>query len=71
MNEDRETLARWIDNERERIISFLQAFIRCKSPNPPGDTTGAARCQRRSKNASAAGVKVHHDRRAGLLSHDR
>ena len=43
MNEDRETLARWIDNERERIISFLQAFIRCKSPNPPGDTTGAAR----------------------------
>jgi hypothetical protein len=22
MNEDRETLARWIDNERERIVSF-------------------------------------------------
>jgi succinyl-diaminopimelate desuccinylase len=43
MNEDRETLVRWIEEERERIISFLQAFIRCKSPNPPGDTTEAAR----------------------------
>ena len=43
MNEDRDSLTQWIDNERERIISFLQAFIRCKSPNPPGDTTEAAR----------------------------
>jgi hypothetical protein len=36
MNEDRDSLTQWIDNERERIILFLQAFIRCKSPNPPG-----------------------------------
>ena len=43
MNEDRDSLTQWIDNERDRIISFLQAFIRCKSPNPPGDTTEAAR----------------------------
>ena len=31
MKEDRNSLAQWIDIERERIISFLQAFIRCKS----------------------------------------
>jgi succinyl-diaminopimelate desuccinylase len=43
MNEDRDSLAQWVDDERERIISFLQAFIRCSSPNPPGDTTEAAR----------------------------
>ena len=43
MNEDRDSLARWVDDERERIIAFLQAFIRCRSPNPPGDTTEAAR----------------------------
>src|SRR5215472_2593477 len=43
MTEDRDALAQWVDDERERIISFLQAFIRCRSPNPPGDTTEAAR----------------------------
>jgi len=43
MSEDRELLARWIEEERERIVAFFRAFIRCKSPNPPGDTTEAAR----------------------------
>src|SRR5579862_651868 len=43
MNEDRETLAQWVNEERERIVAFFRDFIRCKSPNPPGDTTEAAR----------------------------
>ena len=42
MSEDRKQLARWIDEERQRIVDFFRGFIRCKSPNPPGDTTEAA-----------------------------
>jgi len=43
MNEDRQALLQWIDQERDRIIAFFRGFIRCRSPNPPGDTTQAAR----------------------------
>jgi succinyl-diaminopimelate desuccinylase len=43
MSNDRETLSQWVDRERERIVAFFRAFIRCRSPNPPGDTTEAAR----------------------------
>ena len=43
MSEDRQALLQWVDEERERIVAFFRAFIRCKSPNPPGDTTEAAR----------------------------
>ena len=32
-----------IENEKHEIISFFQDFIRAKSPNPPGDTTAAAK----------------------------
>jgi len=42
MSEDRNRLAEWVDQERERIVAFFRAFIRCKSPNPPGDTAEAA-----------------------------
>ena len=31
-----------IDRERESLVGFLQDFIRCRTPNPPGDTTAAA-----------------------------
>ena len=31
-----------VDRDREAILSFLQEFVRCKSPNPPGDTRSAA-----------------------------
>ena len=41
MTTDRQTLVDWIDADRERLIDFLQAFIRAKSPNPPGDTRQA------------------------------
>lgn len=31
-----------VDNDRELLIAFLRDFIRCPSPNPPGDTRRAA-----------------------------
>ena len=31
-----------IDGDREVLLDFLRNFIRCPSPNPPGDTREAA-----------------------------
>ena len=42
MPSDRESLAGWIDEERQQLIDFLQGFVRARSPNPPGDTRLAA-----------------------------
>ena len=38
----KDTLLGWIESDRERLIEFLRQFIKCKSPNPPGDTLEAA-----------------------------
>jgi len=35
-----------IDADRTRLVEFLQAFIRCRTPNPPGDTSEAAQLLR-------------------------
>jgi succinyl-diaminopimelate desuccinylase len=32
-----------IDRDRHLLVAFLQEFIRCRTPNPPGDTRSAAR----------------------------
>jgi succinyl-diaminopimelate desuccinylase len=42
MDESKAQLLRWIDEDREEIVEFLCAFVRARSPNPPGDTTLAA-----------------------------
>ena len=42
MDDAKAQLLRWIDQDREEIVSFLCDFVRAKSPNPPGDTTLAA-----------------------------
>lgn len=39
----KQQLMEMVDRDREVILAFLQAFVRCKSPNPPGDTRTAAR----------------------------
>ena len=39
--DERSQLLNWIESEQSTIISFVQEFIRCRSPNPPGDTTEA------------------------------
>lgn len=42
MNEIRNQLLARIDADRDLIVDFLRGFLRCKSPNPPGDTLAAA-----------------------------
>jgi succinyl-diaminopimelate desuccinylase len=42
MNEIRNQLLARIDADRDTIVEFLRGFLRCKSPNPPGDTAAAA-----------------------------
>ena len=38
----RQQLLDWVEQHRQDIIDFFQAFVRARSPNPPGDTTAAA-----------------------------
>ena len=38
----KDVLVRRIDADREMLVDFLQRFVRCKTPNPPGDTLEAA-----------------------------
>ena len=42
MDAHKTQLLKWIDEDREKLISFLSDFIQAKSPNPPGDTRKAA-----------------------------
>lgn len=32
-----------IDRDRELLVGFLRDFVRCRTPNPPGDTLAAAK----------------------------
>ena len=43
MNSKKQELLSWVDRDREMLIAFFQDFIRCRTPNPPGDTIAAAR----------------------------
>ena len=38
---EREQLLNWIEKERDELVDFLARFVRCASPNPPGDTRDA------------------------------
>jgi succinyl-diaminopimelate desuccinylase len=38
----RETLLSWIEQDRDKIIGFLQGFTRIDTSNPPGDTRAGA-----------------------------
>lgn len=38
----KDRLASRIDADRDLLIGFLRDFIRCRTPNPPGDTSAAA-----------------------------
>ena len=42
MSDERKQLIDWLDADRERLVDFFRGFLRCPSPNPPGDTTIAA-----------------------------
>lgn len=49
-----EQLISWIDQDRDRLISFLADLIKARSPNPPGDTVAVANVV--SKYLSAHGL---------------
>jgi succinyl-diaminopimelate desuccinylase len=38
----KEQLIQMVERDRDEIIRFIQEFVRCKSPNPPGNTVEAA-----------------------------
>src|SRR2546423_1354477 len=42
MSKDRHVLLNWIEEDRDRLVTFLSEFLRTRSPNPPGDTRTAA-----------------------------
>jgi succinyl-diaminopimelate desuccinylase len=42
MSSDRDQLKAWIEQDRATLVAFLRAFVRCKGPNPPGDTRSTA-----------------------------
>ena len=42
MDTTKRRLLERIEKDRETLIAFLQGFIRCESPNPPGDTRTSA-----------------------------
>jgi succinyl-diaminopimelate desuccinylase len=42
MDSTKKQLLKWIDEDEDKLISFLSGFIQAKSPNPPGDTREAA-----------------------------
>ncbi|BFM17367.1 M20 family metallopeptidase [Maricurvus nonylphenolicus] len=42
MSDDKQILLKWIEEDRDRLVTFFSDFIRAKSPNPPGDTVHAA-----------------------------
>ncbi len=42
ITDEKQTLLDWVERDRDRLIDFFSAFIRAKSPNPPGDTREAA-----------------------------
>lgn len=47
-----------IDTDRDVLIGFLRGFIRCASPNPPGDTREAAAHIRTLLDARGASYRV-------------
>ncbi|MEW6124865.1 MAG: M20/M25/M40 family metallo-hydrolase [Pseudomonadota bacterium] len=42
MSVTKQDLEAWVDADREVLLRFVQDFIRCRTPNPPGDTLEAA-----------------------------
>jgi succinyl-diaminopimelate desuccinylase len=42
MSEMKRRVLAEIERDRDAIVAFIRAFVRCRSPNPPGDTRDAA-----------------------------
>jgi succinyl-diaminopimelate desuccinylase len=58
MNGEKAKLLERIEADRDLLIGFLRDFIRCPSPNPPGDTRAAAAHIRKLLDARGVGYRV-------------
>jgi succinyl-diaminopimelate desuccinylase len=58
MNETKQTLLQRIEEDRDLLVGFLRDFIRCASPNPPGDTLAAARHVRALLDAHGVDYRI-------------
>ncbi|RAH97339.1 peptidase [Acuticoccus sediminis] len=58
MTVTKQDLLAWVDADRDVLVEFLQAFIRCRSPNPPGDTLECAKHVRDFLEAKALDYEV-------------
>ncbi|HEY3847865.1 MAG TPA: M20/M25/M40 family metallo-hydrolase [Acetobacteraceae bacterium] len=58
MDATKRLLLERIEADKETLIDFLRGFIRCKSPNPPGDTRDAAAFVRGFLDAHALDYRV-------------
>jgi succinyl-diaminopimelate desuccinylase len=54
-----EDILRWIDQDREKIVAFLQDLVRARSPNPPGDTRAAMDAVRGLLDAEGVDYDLH------------
>lgn len=41
--DDKQTLRQWIEQDRDRLITFFSRLLQIQSPNPPGDTRACGR----------------------------
>ncbi|MCZ0812366.1 MAG: M20/M25/M40 family metallo-hydrolase [Pseudomonadota bacterium] len=66
----RERILDWLDEERDEIIALLKAFLRARSPNPPGDTLDAAQVVRDRLDAAGLDYRVidPHPRMPNIVS---
>jgi succinyl-diaminopimelate desuccinylase len=58
MSSDRQQLLDWIEKDRDDLVRFLQELVRCKGPNPPGDTRSTADFLRRALDKEKLAYRV-------------
>jgi len=58
LSTQRQELLDGIERDRDRLIQFLRDFVRCKGPNPPGDTRSTAEFITRNLKAEGLDYRV-------------
>ncbi len=58
MSSQRQDLLDWVERDRDQLIQFLRDFVRCKGPNPPGDTRSTAEFVIRHLNANGLDHRI-------------
>ena len=70
MNAIKQRLLHRIETDKDILIDFLRGFIRCKSPNPPGDTREVAAyvCQFLDRHGLAHRVIAPHPQMPNIVA---